>query len=66
MRKSNTGRMVRAHLESKKKILFVEKAQQFEFEERRRIAEKIKEENQKLLAEKIERERLVIAQKAIS
>lgn len=68
VRKSKTGRMLRAHLESKKKILFVEKAQQFEFEERRRVAEEIKKENQKLLAEKTEREinlkRLIFAQKA--
>jgi hypothetical protein len=68
VRKSKTGRMLRAHLESKKKILFVEKAQEFEFEERRRVAEEIKRENQKLLAEKTEREihlkRLIFAQKA--
>jgi len=65
VRASKTGRMVRAHLQSKKKILFVEKAQKFEFEERRRVADEIKQENQKLLAEKTEREikhkRLILA-----
>ena len=53
IRTSKKGRMVRGHLESKKRIKFVEKAQQFEFEERRRVADQIKKENELILAEKI-------------
>ena len=55
-RTSKTGRMVRGHLESKKRIKFVEKAQQFEFEERRRVAEEIKKENELILAERIKKD----------